>query len=146
MTTRREAKQYDISENNTNYKIKTKYGTLNKKEPQVIFIRSKGRVKNMSKPINDINKTISLIKNIFYNNVVDILNDTKIFTKEMLCDIDISGKCLMADKSSYMKYDIFVKPIAVKPIDVYEKNIRAILIQINSMLNDILRKNNICML
>ena len=145
MATTRNAKQYDISEKSDKYNVTTKYGTLNKKEPCVLYTRSKGRVHN-NLSNQDISKRIYKTKNEFMQSVTNIVNDTNMYHKELLCDLDISEKCFLTNKDSYLKYDIFVKPIAIRPMEEQENNIKSLMKSINNTLFDILYKNDFSML
>lgn len=131
MTKTRTAKQYFISTNST---IKSKYGTLNKNKPEILFIRSKGRIKSNEKK-KKYEEEFTAIRNCFNSAVQKSIAKRKsVFSDKYIVDIYLTDKGLLLGKSTFIKYDMFIKPLEIKPIEEYEPIIINIIDEINDSL------------
>lgn len=124
----RTSKQYYI---NTETTIKSRFGTLNKNNAEVLYVRSKGKIKANKQQSNFTNE-IESIKTIFMLKVQKLIekhSDT--FNPNYIASMDISDKGLIVGKSTFIKYDLFVRPIVVRRIEEYEEIITDIINNIN---------------
>lgn len=139
MTKSRTAKQYFITTNST---IKSKYGTLNKNNPEILFIRSKGRIKSNEKK-KKYDDDFVAIRNCFNTNVHKSMEKrNEVFSNKYIMDIYLTDKGLLLGKSTFIKYDIFIRPLVIKPIEDYELTVIDIINEINDGLTLCLETHN----
>lgn len=82
--------------------------TNSKDEQEVIFIKSKCFIKpNIEKTKYD--DEIDLLINNFRQYVSNVIHNSEIFQNRHLCSLDISKKCIVYNKFTKMKFDVFVK-------------------------------------
>lgn len=130
----RKSKQIKID---TIQELSAKYGTIDKKSPDVLFIRAKGRIIPTVKKV-DYSKDIVELKQNFNNIVKDkiMLHKNDINCERYICNIDISEKGISYKKGSYIKYDIFVKPKNKKDVFDYKDELTSLLTNINDDLKE----------
>lgn len=139
-TQKRVAKQYLIvNEKN----IRVNYGTTDKKNPSVIYVRAKGNITPFEK------------KHTYVTDVQDLKKDFKTFVKErvnllprlkpdkLLCGIDITERGLSFNKKGHMRYEIFIKPSEIKQLEEYEADIRQLTEEVNIKIRDFLIERGI---
>lgn len=136
------SKEYILEKNEGNTII-TKYGThLNAIKPNVIYLRSKAKIR----PLIDkdtFEKEIIKIKNDFNKYVEKQVINNKMLYNNFLSSIDISTKSVKYGKISFLRYDVYLKPVI---IDTLEKNIplfNNLINKIDKKLIKLLLKNNI---
>lgn len=122
-------------------KFNVKYGSLDKICPEVMYIRAKTKVKPFVKK-GDYSKDILFMKNDFIKSVSDIIRHDKNFQDTHICYFDTNENGMMYDKNSYIKYDVFIKPINIRHINEYEKQVCDLVNAFNSKLTSLLEKNN----
>lgn len=118
--------------------MKTKYGALDKDNPDVIFIRARTRVKS-DHTKQSYWKEVRTINNAFIRAVsssVNMLNDT--FYPSHLAVIELSDIGLATNKTSVLKYDIFLKPKEKKNLSEYATEITALTSAVNAVIKDFL--------
>ena len=124
--------------------LSVKYGTLDKNLPTVLFIRFKGKIISTSIK-NDFSKEVVELKEDF-NKIVknNISNYCNIFDcNKYICNIDVSEKGVTYKKGSYIKFDIFLKPLEPKDIFYYESTITSLSKEINNEIINTLNKLNL---
>lgn len=122
-------------------KFNIKYGSLDKICPEVMYIRAKTKVKPFVKK-GDYSKDILIMKTDFIKSVGDIIHRDKNFQDTHICHFDTNENGMMYNKNSYIKYDVFIKPIHIKHINEYEKQVYDLVYAFNSKLTSLLEKNN----
>lgn len=123
-------------------KIKTKYGTLDKNNPEILYIRSRATVTpTISK--KDFSEDISNIKKSFEKNVKTVMFKSDVFEDKYICSIEMSENGIAFGKKSHMKYDVYVKPKINKTIDEYISDVQSIVYCFNQNITELLTKNNI---
>lgn len=123
--------------------IRVKYGTLDKNHPDIIFIRARTRVKS-DHTKQSYSKETRSIKNTFKKSVLQRLSPYRnVFNENYIANLELSDMGLAVNKSSVLKYDIYLKPKNV--VDIYEYNdtVSALTLSINNDIMDSLRRNNI---
>ena len=95
----------------------TKYGTTCKSlKPSVLYLRTKTKIT----PIVDKNtyeNDIIDIKNKFTEYVDKRIKKSKYFDNNYIFNIDISSKSIKYGKTSFLRYDVYLKPIVRKSVN-----------------------------
>lgn len=101
---RRLNKEYrlDICKN-----VSLKYGTVNKDNPQVIYISGKCWVCPLKKM--DYVSVINKIEKDFRNNIKLFLTDKINFENKYILDFDICAENLSLNESKFLSFDLFLK-------------------------------------
>lgn len=106
--------KWHIIENKKEYV--TKYGSeLKDEKPAVVYLRSKIKITPKVKQISFENE-ISRLKDELKNYINNEIQNNVMFENRHLCNIDISGKSVTYKKISYMRIDIYLKPILPKTL------------------------------
>lgn len=133
-------KKREIKLDKTN-KFNIKYGTLDKNNPEVLYIRAKAKIKPNNKK-SDYCQEIASIKKDFVKMVNNIIvNDKSVYNKHICC-FDANDNGMVYNKNSYIKYDIYIKPIIIKHIDEYRSYVSDLTSILNNNLTTLLEKNN----
>ena len=94
----------------------TKYGTTCKSlKPSVLYLRTKTKIT----PIVDKNTyedDIIDVKNKFTEYIDKRIKKSKHFDNNYIFNIDISSKSITYGKTSFLRYDIYLKPLINKSI------------------------------
>lgn len=118
----------------TNDGIVTKYGSIeNNEKPTVILLRGKGRVKANTKQ-SSYEAEVNLFKKNFEKGICYIIEKTKRFESDYLVYVELSSKNISHSRFSFVKYDIFLKPIVPKTMKQLEKSVINISKSINKSL------------
>lgn len=95
----------------------TKYGTTCRSlKPSVLYLRTKTKIT----PIVDKNtyeNDIIDIKNKFTEYVDKRIKKSKYFDDNYIFNIDISSKSIKYGKTSFLRYDVYLKPIVRKSVN-----------------------------
>ena len=137
---KRTAKEYSISDETTG--LKTKYGALDKKNPEVIYIKSRATITPKIKK-RDFSDSISKLKKVFEDNVRKTMAHLTDYDKRHICTLEISENGISYGKKSRVRYDIFIKPKTVKPLEEYRDEIQKLSHIFNTDLKTLLNDNNI---
>lgn len=132
---KRKAKEYKLPLDYT--KIKSKYGTLDKNNPEVVYIRSRASITPSIKK-KDFSDDVISLKKVFLNNVKTLITINNIFENKHLCNIEVSEKGLEYGKKSHIKFDVYLKPKEIKPIMEYYEDIKELSTVFNENLMGIL--------
>lgn len=95
--------------------FKSKIGTLNKLRPDVLYIHSKAMAKPSS-PDGDYIETVSKIRDSFCRYIDNTLKHNKLFENKNIVNFDVSDRGLSVGRGSHVKYELYVKPVEVKPM------------------------------
>jgi hypothetical protein len=136
---KRTTKEYKL---NNNVKIKTKYGTLDKNNPEILYIRSRATITPEIKK-KDFSEDIALIKRIFEKNVKTIIFESNVFENKHICNIEMSENGIAFGKKSHVKYDIYIKPKISKKLEEYKNDVIDLVCLFNQNLSQSLTENNI---
>ena len=134
---KRLCKEYIIKNNLFN----NTYGTVNKNNPRVIYIKSKIKIFIENK--NDYLNDISSLKEEFNRLLKKYLKNNIQLLSENIIYIDCSEASLNIKKNTYFKYDLYIKPKDVKPIEQQINLVNNICFQTNDMLLNLLKKYNL---
>lgn len=137
---KRTTKEYKLLGDSTN--IKSKYGTLDKSNPEIIYIRSKATITPVLYK-KDFSDDIVLIKKSFEQSVKESIRNTNDFEDKHICTIEMSENGISYGKKSHVKYDVYLKPKVVKPITEYHNTILRLAYIFNKGLEQSLLDKNI---
>ena len=138
---KRTTKEYKLDDKN-NIGIKSKYGTLDKNNPEILYIRSRAIITPVIKK-KDFSEDIALVKKEFEKNIKRIILNSNIFENKHICSIEMSENGIAFGKKSHMKYDIYVKPKENKLLEEYFDDVKNLVYVFNQNLSELLTKNNI---
>ena len=126
-----------------NNKFITKYGTLlSESKPTVIYLRTKSKITPLKeKP--SFEEDIVSIKTQFNNYVKKTILQNKNIDNNYLFNVDISSKSVKWKKVSFLRYDIFLKPLKRKPLLDNKKLFEKISIKLDTKLDNLLNKYDI---
>lgn len=118
----------------TNDGITTKYGSIEESDiPSVVLLRGKGRVKAIEKKTSYENEV-----NLFKKNIEKEINyhikNSKLYSKEYLVEVELSARNITHSKYSFIKYDIFLKPLVPKSMEQMKNNVVNISKKINGSI------------
>lgn len=88
----------------------TKYGTtLDEVKPHVLYLRTKAKIIPTEKK-KTYEADIDDVKNLFSKYVSETILKSVDFESDYLFSVDISSKNVSYNKSSFLRYDIYLKP------------------------------------
>ena len=122
--------------------FKVKYGSLDKKNPDILYVRSRTTITPSIKK-SDYSKEILSVKNKFVHDANDIILLSDYFEDRFICNIEISEKSLAYGKKSHLKYDVYLKPLENKNFEEYYDDINNIVNKLNVKLSFLLETNNL---
>ena len=122
-------------------KYVVRYGSLNKEQPEVIYIKAKTKIIPKIKK-SDYTKDIANIKYEFNKTVKNLILNSQSFGNSYICNFDTNGNGMMYNKKSFLKYDVYIKPHVLKNISEYECEISSLVNDFNDNLSNLLEKNN----
>jgi len=114
--------------------MKTKYGSLDKDNPDVVFIQARTRVKSDHtkqsywKEVRTIDKSFQ----IAVSSSINMLRD--IFAEGYIATIELSDIGLATNKTSVLKYEIFLKPKRKRKLSEYITEITALTSAVNAAI------------
>lgn len=114
--------------------INTKYSIISDdNKSQIIFLRGKGKIRPIeSKKTyeSDIENLKISFKREFYSQI----RRMKLYDDNLLVTLDVSSKGIGYNKFSFIKYDIFIKPLNTINRNDVDKNLSELINIINSSL------------
>lgn len=118
--------------------MKAKYGALDKDNPEIIFIRARTRVKSdHTKP--SYTKEVRTIINAFEKIVAKTVPMFDgVFAQYYIANLELSDIGLAANKTSVLKYDIFLKPKEKMELSEYANHINPLTASVNSVIKSTL--------
>lgn len=87
--------------------INLKYGSINKNDPQVIYVS--GKMWLCPTYDGDYNEQINLMHNNFKKRLNSVLSDSVIFEKKHILDFDLNVENLIKDKKKFFSITFFIK-------------------------------------
>lgn len=127
--TKRTSKEYFINKKSL---IKTKYGTLNKNNPEVLYIRSKAKLRALEEN-KDYKDELTNISFVFQKYVKQLIKESKLFNKH-ICTFETPEKGIVFNKKSYVKFDVYLKPNIVQDMGIYENYFNNLTYQLDEKL------------
>lgn len=124
-------------------KFITRYGTtLNEKLPSVIYLRTKSKVTpTINKKEYDVE--VNNVKEKFEEFVKNTILKSKIVDDVFLFNIDISTKSIRYGKVSFLRYDVYLRPLKKKTIEENVYRMNQLSIKLDKKLEKLLNSNNI---
>lgn len=117
-----------------------KYGTLNKMKSNVIYIRGKAKIFPSLKK-NSYQKEIYNLKHNFNKKVKQLIEEENGLLNSFICHLEMNETGMTFHKKSFIKYDVYIKPIIVKKIDDYNDYIINFVNKLNTVLTCLLKAN-----
>ena len=136
---KRTSKEYELKDIKTT--IKTKYGTLNKNNPEVLYIRSKAKLNALEKN-KDYRDELNSISNTFQKYIKKMVAQSNMFNKH-ICTFETPEKGIVYNKKSYLKFDVFLKPNIVQDMCQYEDFINDLVCNLDKKLIQLCREKQI---
>jgi len=96
--------------------ISLKYGSVNKNDPQVIYVTGKMWV--CPTYDGDFNEPINFVYNSFKKELTKILRNSKIFEHRHILDFDLNSENLIKNKKKYFSITFFIKQKSEKLINL----------------------------
>ena len=87
--------------------INLKYGSINKNDPQVIYVS--GKMWLCPTYDGDYNEQINLMHNNFKKRLNSVLSDSVIFEKKHILDFDLNVENLIKNKKKFFSITFFIK-------------------------------------
>ena len=87
--------------------ISLKYGSVNKNDPQVIYVS--GKMWICPTYDGDFNKPINLVYSKFKKELSRILRNSTVFESRHILDFDLNSENLVRDKKKFFSITFFVK-------------------------------------
>lgn len=122
--------------------MKIKYGTLDRNNPEIVYIRTKARITPTVKK-KEYNDGVASVKESFEKLVKSVVRNNGYFEDKHICSIEISENGIAFGKKSHVKYDVYVKPKEMKKLDEHETEIKNIVFIFNENLSNSLFANDI---
>jgi len=119
--------------------FKTEYGILNRKNPNVIYITGKAKVKPLGKKTtyaSDI-KSVKNKFDVFLPTVVN--NDT--FKEKYLYSFDVTENSMSYHKKSNLKYTLLLVPKTIKETDEYMDEMVRVGTTISNKLDELMNES-----
>lgn len=97
-------KEYDI---NLNKNVRTKYGSINRLNPVVIYINGKSWIS----PTFDGNyeELVKKIFNSFRKELKMQVNSSPYFENKIICDFDLKISSLKENKKNFLSFEFYIK-------------------------------------
>lgn len=138
--TKRIFKQYPIIKEKG---LRVNYGTTDKNNPSVIYIRAKGDIKPIIEK-NTYTNDIKELKKKFKQFIIKNLNImTNLKVEKYICNLEISEKSLTYNKNGHLRYEIFIRPTEIKQLKQYENDIKLITNNVNNEMSNFLEERGI---
>jgi len=96
--------------------ISLKYGSVNKNDPQVIYVS--GKMWICPTYDGDFNEPISLVYSKFKKELSRILRNSTVFESRHILDFDLNSENLVRDKKKFFSITFFVKQKSEKLINL----------------------------
>ncbi len=127
-----------------NNKIITKYGSpTTEDKPKVLYIRSKAKITPFINKLS-FETDINNIKNTFLKYIDTQIKKNKNFNNKYLSNIDMSSKSITHGKISFLRYDVYIKPIKQKTLMDNKKLFERFSYKLDQKLDKLLNKYGIC--
>lgn len=121
-------------------KFITKYGTTSEgKYPSVLYMRSKAKITPLEKKAS-YEDEITNVKEQFMEYVGEQIRKSKQFGNSHLCNIDISSKSVSHGKVSFLRYDVYLKPIKRQTFEASKKQFTVFSTRLDKKLDKLLNK------
>ena len=139
MKPKRTGKQYLIINEK---KIRVRYGVINRLNPSVIFIRAKGDVRPVVK-LSAYGDIVAGFKRSFPEIIKKHVLKEEINPDKCLFNTEISDNSLVYNKPAHIRYEVFIKPVDIKPMEEYEEKMKNIATGINDDIKAYFNDNGI---
>lgn len=96
--------------------INLKYGSINKNDPQVIYVS--GKMWLCPTYDGDYNEQIELIHNSFRRKLNNVLDNSVVFERKHILDFDLNSEKLIKNKKKFFSVTFFIKQKKEKLINL----------------------------
>lgn len=133
MVIKRTSKEYKLKSQIEG--IKAIYGTLNKKSPDIIYIRAKTKLNGLL-PNHDYKEDLQKITQNIKSLIKRLIDENEHFGK-YICTFETPERGVEYNKKSYLKYDLYLHPFVIKDLFYYEPIVKDIFEQVNIKLKQL---------
>ena len=124
-------------------KFITRYGsTIESEKPNVVYLRTKSKI-TPTKQQKEYDKEVDAVKEKFTKFVHQTIQTSKSVNNDYLFNIDISSKSVKYGKVSFLRYDVYLKPMKRRTIEENKFRIQQLSIKLDNKLERLLNSNNI---
>ena len=124
-------------------KFITRYGrTLNEHFPSVIYLRTKSKITPTIQK-KEYDYEINSVKDRFASFVKKTVLNCKSIENLFIFNIDISSKGVKYGKTSFLRYDLYVRPTKQKTLDENQFRLQQLSLKLDRELEKLLNSNNI---
>lgn len=128
---------------NKGNKFSTRYGsTLEEKYPTVIYLRTKSKITPIVKQ-KEYNLNVNKVKKSFTIFVDSFIKECDEVNKDYLFNIDISSKGVRYGKTSFLRYDLYLKPTIKTSLTESINKFQTISLKLDNKLESLLNANGI---
>lgn len=121
----------------------TKYGsTIDTEKPSVVYLRTKSKITPLIN-LKEYNNEVNCVKKEFEEFVTHSIRKSKCVQNDFLFNIDISEKSVRYGKVSFLRYDVYLKPIKNKTLLGNKFRIEQLSKKFDKKLEELLNQNNI---
>ena len=123
--------------------IRTKYGALDKNNPEILYIRSRVSITPNVSDKRDFSDDIVSFKKSFEEEIRRIVHNSADFEDKHILTIEISENGITYGKKSHAKYDVFLKPLEMKELEQYHNEMLRLSYLFNQTLHRLLEERGI---
>lgn len=91
---------------NSNFKVK--FGTVNKKNPEVVYIEAKTFITPCSNDFNH-NAALQKVRRHFLYYINELLNHSKFYETKTILDMQVAKNCLIVGKKSFLTFQLLLR-------------------------------------
>lgn len=121
-------------------RFNTKYGSTDKDNPEVIYLRSKVTFTPVEKK-RLYSDEVKTVKGKVEKYMENIISSNVNFLERHILTVEMSEESVMYSKNSRIKYDLFLKPANMKPLEEHEEIIKNLNHTFNDMIKETLENN-----
>lgn len=91
---------------NTHFKVK--FGTVNKKNPEVVYIEAKTFITPSNDEFN-YNTTLQKVRREFLFYINELLKHSKCYESKTILDLQVAKNCLIVGKKSFLTFQLLLR-------------------------------------
>jgi hypothetical protein len=91
---------------NRNFKVK--FGTVNKKNPEVVYVEAKTFIAPLSKEFNH-NAALQKVRREFTFFINEMLKHSSIYETKSILDFQVAKSCLQVGKKSFLTFQLLLR-------------------------------------
>lgn len=121
----------------------TRYGsTLEEEHPSVVYLRTKSKITPIEKK-KEYNNEIENVKKDFEIYIKKCIFNCKSVENNFMYNLDITSNSIKFGKTSFLRYDVYVKPTKKRTISQNKYRLQQLSKKIDNGLEKLLNSNGI---